>query len=284
MNDEEAVQEKDSLLTVTDYCQLAPGFPSRRYRYGPHPSQFADLFLPAAAGPSPLVLLVHGGCWQAAYGLEPLGQLAAALAARGVAVWSIEYRRIGEGGGWPQTLQDVAAASDFLPTVAADHRLDLQRVVAVGHSAGGQLALWLAGRRQLAAGTPLFQPAPLAVQGVLSLAGIPDLRHAAERQVCGDAVAQLLGGDAASVADRYAAASPAALTPLGVPHVHIHGQQDTLVPLDLVAAYVEQAQAQGDPARLTVLPAAGHFDLVAAHTPAGMHVVDELLRQVFLPV
>ncbi|BAM01884.1 MULTISPECIES: alpha/beta hydrolase family protein [Caldilinea] len=268
--------EARSLLTVEAYRRLPLVPASRRYAYGSHPSQFGDLYLPPLSGSHPVVTLIHGGCWQAEFGLEPLGQLAQAIAAHGAAVWNVEYRRLGEGGGWPVTFQDIGAALDFLRVLAETHALDLNRVVAAGHSAGGHLALWLAARAKLSTQSPLFTPDPLPLRGVLSIAGIPDLVAAARRGVCDGAIAELMGGAPHEVPDRYACASPAALTPLGVPHVHLHGRNDAIVPLDLVEAYAQFAVQAGDDARLVALDNTGHFEPVDARTPAGRRVIELL--------
>ncbi len=267
-----------SLLTNGQYRRLPVISASRRFVYGAHPSQFGDLFLPAAPGPHPVAVLVHGGCWQAAYGLEALGQLAQGMAARGMAVWNIEYRRLGDGGGWPDTFLDVGAALDSLRTLADRFNLDLSRVATAGHSAGGHLALWLAARAKLPAHSPIFAPDPLPITAVISIAGIPDLVAAARRRVCDDAIIALMQGAPESAAHRYRDASPAALTPLGVPHVHIHGRQDAIVPVDLVEAYVEAAVRAGDHADALLLDGAGHFEPVDARTPAGQQVVDSVVR------
>lgn len=267
-----------SLHTVDDYRRLPVVSASRRCFYGAHASHFGDLFLPATPGPHRVLVLIHGGCWRAEYGLESLGQLARAIADRGVAVWNIEYRRLGDGGGWPQTFLDAGAALDHLRTLADAHALDLQHVVTAGHSAGGHLALWLAARAKLPAYSPLYTPNPLCVHGVVSLAGIPDLAMAAAQAVCGAAVTELMGGSPVMLAERYADASPAALTPLGVPHVHIHGREDDIVPLDLVEHYAAAAVRASDRVRLEVLPDAGHFELVDARTAAGQRVVDACVR------
>ena len=163
----------------------------------------AELRLPKGPGPHPVVILVHGGCWQAPWGFDHVRSLAAALTAEGYATWSLEYRRLGDpGGGWPGTFEDVARGADHLREAAKAHPLDLDRVVALGHSAGGQLALWLAARPRLPAGSPLHAAQPLRLRGVVSLAGITDLRAGAEGGVCGDAIPQLLGGPPQDQADR----------------------------------------------------------------------------------
>lgn len=266
-----------SLLTVEDYRRLPVVSASRRSIYGAHPGQFGDLFLPATPGPHRVLVLIHGGCWRAGHGLEPLGQLAQAIADHGVAVWSIEYRRLGDGGGWPQTFLDAGAALDHLRALAREHALDLHHVVTAGHSAGGHLALWLAARVKLPAHSPLYMPDPLPVCGVVSLAGIPDLTTAALLNVCDGAIEELLGGTPAQQGERHADASPAARTPLGVPHMHLHGREDDIVPLTLVEQYVTVAAQAGDQATLEVMPDAGHFELIDARTAEGRRVVQVCL-------
>lgn len=267
---------------MDDYRRLPVVPASRRLFYGAHPSQFGDLFLPETPGPHPVLALIHGGCWQEEYGLESLGQLAWAMAAHShelsVAVWNIEYRRLGNGGGWPATFQDVGAALDFLPTLANTFHLDLERVVSAGHSAGGHLALWLAARTKLPTHSPIFAPNPLRVVAVVSIAGIPDLVAAAGRRVCDDAIIALMQGAPDVAADHYQDASPAALTPLGVPHLHVHGRQDAIVPVELVEAYVEAAVRAGDRASTLLLENAGHFEPVDARTDAGQQVIDSVVR------
>lgn len=272
-----SIPGNQSLQTTEDYRRLTVVPASRRCCYGAQPSQFGDLFLPRTPALHPVLVLIHGGCWMAEYGLEPLGQLAQAFSERGVAVWNIEYRRVGDGGGWPITFCDVGAAADFLRAIADEHTLDLTRVVAAGHSAGGHLALWLAGRARLPADSPLFTPDPLLLRGVVSIAGIPDLA-AAERAVCDDAILQLMGGAPHAVPERYAAASPAALTPLGVAQVHVHGSKDAIVPVELAEAYVSFAVRAGDPASLISLSAAGHFELIDARTESCERVIEAVLH------
>jgi acetyl esterase/lipase len=247
------------MRTVADYLALPAAPADRRLAYGPHPDQFADLYLPAGPGPHPVVLLIHGGCWQATYGLAPMGALCAALRGLGLAVYSLEYRRLGGGGGWPATFQDVAAGADALRELAAAHRLDLGSVIAAGHSAGGHLALWLAARPGLPAASELFRPSPLALRGVLALAAVADLAEGVARGLCGGACADLLGGPPARWPARYAQASPAAMPPPGVPQHHLGGEDDPIVPADYLRSYVAAAGGQ---ASLELLPRAGHFELV----------------------
>ncbi|RZS82669.1 prolyl oligopeptidase family protein [Motilibacter rhizosphaerae] len=250
----------------------------RVLRYGDDPVQYAELSLPT--GPStrlPVVVVLHGGFWKAAYGSELGAPLAEDLVRHGVAAWNVEYRRVGAGGGWPETLLDVAAAVDLLATegqAAAEGRLDLSKVVAVGHSAGGQLAAWTAARGRLPAGAPGSQPlVPLA--GAVSQGGVLDLARAYELGLGGGAVDRLLGGSPADVPERYAAASPVALAPLGVPVAAVHGRDDDVVPAELSERYVAAA---GDEARVVLLPGVGHFELIDPAHAAWAACREEVLR------
>jgi acetyl esterase/lipase len=263
------------MLTVDDYMALPPGRPDLRAAYGEHADQFGELYLPAGAGLHPAIVLIHGGCWRAQYGLGPLGPLCEALRGAGYIVWSLEYRRLGGGGGWPATLADVAAGADALRDLGAP--VDDGRVIAAGHSAGGHLALWLAGRPRLPGASALWAPNPLPLRGVLALAALGDLAEAARRGLCGTAVDELMGGAPGEAAGPYGEASPAALLPLGVPHAHLVGAHDTIVPPDYLETLVARARGAGDQATLSILPDAGHFDVIAPSGPA-WEAVQEALR------
>jgi len=231
--------------------------------YGEAPQQHAELRLPRGAGPHPVLILIHGGCWETPWAIDQLRSLAAALTAEGFATWSLEYRRLGDpGGGLPGTLADVARGADWLRSAAEAHPLDLARIVAVGHSAGGHLALWLAARHKLEKGSALWSPEPLPLRGVVSLAGIADLRAAAARRICGDAVQRLIEGLPANLADRVVQSSPIELVPLGVRQWLVCGALDSLVPTDLAYAYAAAARKAGDDVELEVVEGVGHFELV----------------------
>jgi acetyl esterase/lipase len=233
------------------------------HRYGDHPSQVAELRLPAGAGPYPVCVLVHGGCWRARYDRRLMDGLAADLAGRGWAAWNVEYRRVGlrAGGGWPETGDDVAAAVDRL--AALDAPLDLARVAGVGHSAGGHLVLWAAGR----------ESAGVALTAVVGQAAVSDLAAAAAQGVCGGMVERLLGGSPERVPDRYRAASPAARLPLPVPALLVHGDRDDVVP---VAMSREFAAAAG--CELAELAGEGHYEHIEPGTRAWATVVEWLER------
>jgi acetyl esterase/lipase len=222
-----------------------------RIRYGDDPLQFGDLRVPAGAGAHPLVVFVHGGFWQAIYNLTHAGHMCVALADTGIATWSLEYRRIGDpGGGWPGTQQDVDIGVAHAAALADEWPLDLERVVLAGHSAGGQLALCAA------------RTTSLPLRGVVSIAGVVDLHEAWERRLGNGIVGRYLGGSSDEAPDRYAAASPRSLLPIGTPQVLVHGTDDPSVPFELSVDYAEAARDAGDRARLVALEGAGHFEPV----------------------
>ena len=242
-------------------------------KYGfQHARQFGDLRLPDGDGPHPVAIVVHGGFWLASYELALMDPLCDALTAQGIATWNLEYRGVGnEGGGWPGTLLDVAAGADTLRALAMTRPLDLGRVVAVGHSAGGHLALWLAARRRIKGG-PLASPNPLAVSHVVALAPIADLRAAWAAGY--GAVGKLLGGTPKDVPAHYADASPAEHLPLGVRQVVVHGVDDHVVAIQLSRDYVAAASAQGDDAVLVALDGTGHFEPIDPRSVAWPGVLD----------
>lgn len=235
--------------------------------YGADPLQFGELWLPQGPGPHPLVIVIHGGCWRADLpGLEMMDYMAADLRAQGLAVWNIEYRRIGhEGGGYPGTFSDIAQAVDHVRALAAPHNLDASRVVLTGHSAGGHLAVWALGRNRLPPASPLWTANPLQVRGAVPLAGIIDLAayHAEGPDECGGpGTIDALVGAPARIGDVYADTSPPRLVPLGAPQVVVSGALDHIVPSRFGAAYGAAAAAAGDQVEVIDFQGAGHFELI----------------------
>lgn len=218
-----------------------------RHRYGDKRSHYGELLLPDRDGPHPVAVVLHGGFWKAQYGRKLMHGLCAALAARGWAAWNLEYRRLGRGsgGGWPATFDDVAAGIDHLAEVPAP--LDLARVVTIGHSAGGHLAAWAATRPNRR----------VPVTGVVSQAGVLDLERAWEWRLSDGVVRRLLDGTPDEVPERYAAASPAARLPLGVPSLLTHGARDDIVPVRMSEEFHARA---GTGCELVVDAEAGHFE------------------------
>ncbi len=256
-----------------DILELPPPPPDKRLPYGDDPLQFGDLRLPEGPGPHPLAIVVHGGFWRAEYALDYFGHACDALAAEGIATWNIEYRRIGNpGGGWPGTFLDVAAAADHVRVLADDYQLDLDRVIAVGHSAGGHLALWLAGRNRIPAGDVLATHDPLHLRAALALGGVADLRQAWELGLGEGVARELIGGTPEEYPERYAATSPADLLPLGVPQILIHGELDAPVPYATCRDYAARATASGDDVTFIGLPDTGHFEIVDPRSAQWQHV------------
>ncbi len=264
------------LLTAEDYLRFPRIEADFRYAYGPDSQQFGELSLPRAEPPHPVVVLVHGGGYRELYDLSPLGSVAASLTEAGFAVWNIEYRRHGNGGEYPQMFLNVAAAVDHLRHIADEHSLNLSQVISMGHSAGGHLALWLAARHRIKDSSPLFSNSPLDVRAVLALAPFADIALLASAESPSDALLAVMGGRPDDAPDNYASGSPRELLPLAKPQAIIVGSDDAAI-LENARAYAGAAKALGDEASLTVLPDAGHFEIVSVQSPAWRQVQRSLL-------
>ena len=253
---------------------------TKRLPYGKDPLQFGELRLPAGKGPFPVAILVHGGCWETKVGnlpeavtsFELLRPIAAALAEAGIASWNVEYRRLGNaGGGWPGTYLDLSRAADFLREIRLRYDLDLARVISIGHSSGGQLAIWLAARGKVPKSSVLHADSPLALKGAVSVDGPPDLAadRAIEQSVCGGPViTQFIGGTPEEFPERYRDGSSAGLLPLGVRQELLLASKHNDAWIGLFKQYAATAEKAGDSVRMAIMEGAGHFDGIDPQSPA----------------
>ena len=246
-----------------DILTIPPPPADARVAYGADASQFAELRLPKSKGPFPLVTNIHGGFWRAKYDLAHTGHLCAALTAKGIATWNIEYRRVGnKGGGWPGTFEDVRNAYRYLAQIDKKYNLDLGKFLVMGHSAGGELALCLAAHEP-------------AIKSVVSLAGVVDLKQAYDQHLSNDAVVEFLGGTPSQVTEHYREADPME-EPLPRSTVQwlIHGAGDDTVPSTFSRNYAQKKKASGEDVHYTEISTAGHFDLIDPRSRAWPTVED----------
>jgi acetyl esterase/lipase len=253
-----------------DILTLPPPTADARLPYGSDPNQFLDLRLPKNKGPFPLVINIHGGFWRAKYNLDHAGHLCAALTAKGLATANLEYRRVGnDGGAWPGTFADIRSAYNFLVQNAAKHKLDPQKIVAMGHSAGAQLALCLAAHEP-------------GITRVVSLAGVLDLQRAYQLHLSNDAVVEFMHGTPAEVPDHYREADPMQLSILQAHQWLIHGSADGVVPpafsRDYVTAKQKRAGKEREDVYLLDMPGADHFDLIDPRTKAWQQIESTVLQ------
>ncbi len=251
-----------------DILKLPPPPADARVAYGRDPNQFGEIRLPKTKPPSPVVMNIHGGFWRAEYGLAHAGHLCAALTARGIATWNVEYRRVGNpGGGWPGTFEDVRNAYRFIPQLAKTYNLDLAKVLVMGHSAGGQLALCVAAHES-------------SLKRVISLAGVVDLQQAWELHLGNDAVVAFLGGKPSDAHDHYGEADPMRLTiPRTTTQWLIHGSADDVVPSVLSRSYTQEKKQRGEDVHYLEISTAGHYDLIDPRSRAWPRVENSVLHE-----
>ena len=255
-------------MNSEDILDLAPPPADARVAYGTDRNQFGELRLPKTAEPFPLVMNIHGGFWRAQYDLAHAGHLCAALTAKGLATWNVEYRRVGNpGGGWPGTFEDVRNAYRFLPQLGQRYKLDSGKVLVMGHSAGGELALCLAAHEP-------------SLKRVISLAGVVDLQQAWDFHLGNDAVVDFLGGKPSQIADHYREADP---MQLNISHSTeqwlIHGAVDDVVASVLSRNYAEEKKKRGEDVHYLEISTAGHFDLIDPRSKAWAKVENTVLHE-----
>jgi acetyl esterase/lipase len=260
-------------MTWDDLLKQPRPQPTKTISFGPAAWQSADLWLPEGAGPFPVVLTIHGGCWRKAVADRTVMNYAAeALRRQGFAVWNIAYRGVDEpGGGYPGTFLDVGAAADKLVEVGKTYNLKTDRVVAFGHSAGGQLALWLAARPRLPAANPLRGKDPLPIMGVLNAGGLADLKASAlvtQKECLAGIMDKLTGAPGPGRSDVFADTSPAEMLPMGIRQISVSGADDPISPPALGRAYTDRARAAKDEAGFILVPNTGHVELIAPGTAA----------------
>ena len=268
---------------------LAKERADRRIPYGVERPNFADLRIPKndklkTADGYPVLVVIHGGSWAVGATLDQTDPLAEALTDFGIVTWNIEFSRLGNtGGGYPLTFLDVGEAIDYLRTLAPKYNLDLSRVLLMGHSSGGHLALWSAGRHKIDPSSPLYVADPLPVKGVISLGGIANMQMAYEGGRAD--MWTFLGVTTAADAEAlYPNASPFLLLPTGVPTSNFVGSRDDAWRINGLHQYTEQSIALGTPSHVYDAPGGSEFDLIDPCSPAWPTIVQELFWLLGEPV
>jgi acetyl esterase/lipase len=258
-------------MNSEDILTLRPPPADARVAYGSDPNQFLDLRFPGKKKepPHPVVINIHGGFWRSKYGLDHAGHLCAALAAKGLITANLEYRRVGnEGGAWPGTFADIRSAYSFILQNAKQYNMDAGKIVVMGHSAGGQLALCLAAHES-------------SITRIVSLAGVVDLQRAYQLHLSNDAVIEFLGGTPTQVPDHYREADPMRLSIPQARQWLIHGSADDVVPpvfsRDYAAAKQKRTGKEKEDVRLLEISSAGHFDVIDPRTAAWKQVEQTVL-------
>ena len=269
----ETAAQSDTLMSWADLLAMERAEPQAVHAYGELEQQVIDIWLPEGEGPHPVVLMVHGGCWQKAIANRTLmNYMAEALRQLGLAVWNIEYRGVDEaGGGYPGTFQDVSAAADALIASGADYNLDTSRIVGLGHSAGGHLVTWLAARENVPDGSVLAGGEPLPMRAVINSGGLADLEASAPvtLETClANIQDQLTGTSTDGREDVFADTSSARLQPSSVPQISVNGAMDHIAPPALGIGYTDVVSQDGGEARFVEVQGAGHVELIAPGTEA----------------
>ena len=260
--------------------KTSPNYPIMekiKIQYGEDSLQFGNLILPSASSESPVVMIIHGGCWSNNYDHTLMDTMALDLAQRGYVTWNIEYRRVeDEGGGWPGTFIDVAEAFKKLTKIAKDYPMDLNNIIVTGHSSGGHLALMLGAQSKIKSNSQIKVNKLPKIKGIISLAGITDLSTFLTPDWCGSNILKLVGGTPDQYPDRYKEGSPITYLPLAIPHKLINGIEDKRLTVDHVTPYYIRAKEVGDPMELLTVPKAGHFEVITPGSVAWETIVGAL--------
>ena len=276
-----------ALLSWGDLLSQEKPTPTTSIQIGDGETDVVDLWLPETPGPHPVVLMVHGGCWQKAVADRTLMNYAAEdLRQRGLAVWNIEYRGVDEeGGGYPGTYLDVAKAADVMVQHAETYDLDLKRVAGIGHSAGGHLVTWLATREALPENSPLLSEDPLPLVGVINSGGLADLKlsvSVTQFDCLGAIMDDLTGPTSETRSSVFSDTSPAELLPVAAEFVSVSGAMDRISPPGLADDIAAKDKAAGGTGRAVIVPGNNHVDLIAPGT-AAWEVQATLLQEMLAP-